>query len=373
MPERTVEERVLERLRRLVEMESPSGDVARARALAEEIAAELRDTGAGATLVDAPGYGAHVRGRVEGTDASLAPILFMGHLDTVWPVGTLAERPFRVRDGRAEGPGTYDMKGGVSVLLEALSELHAQGERPRRPVEVLITCDEEVGSTTSRALIEELGRGAAAVLVLEPSLPGGLAKTGRKGVATYTVRITGRSAHAGGAPEQGVSAVTELAHQILRVLALAAPEKGTTVNVAPVRGGTVSNVVAAEAYMEVDIRIAVLEEGERVNAAMHALEPVLPGARLEVTGGVNRPPLERTAGVAALYGQARDAAAGIGFALGEGSTGGASDGCFTGALGIATLDGLGPDGAGAHAIDEHVLVADLPRRVALLRRLMETL
>ncbi|MBX6362767.1 MAG: M20 family metallopeptidase [Gemmatimonadetes bacterium] len=355
-------------------MESPSGDVARATALAEVVTAELAAAGAETRLVDAPGFGRHVQATVPGANPSAAPILILGHLDTVWPVGTLADRPFRIVDGRAEGPGIFDMKAGLAVAIEALAELHHAGRRPARPVRVLVTCDEEVGSTTSRPLIEQLARGAAATLVLEPSLPGGAAKTARKGVGVYRLRFTGRAAHAGIDPAKGVSAVLEMAHQILALHALAAPDRGTTVSVGPVRGGTVSNVIPAEAEAEVDVRFATLDEGQRVDAAIRSLRPALPGAGVAVVeGGINRPPLERTAAVAALYRTARDLASDIGFDLPEGSTGGGSDGCFTAALGIPTLDGLGPQGGGAHAVDEHILVADLPRRVALVRRLLEAL
>ncbi|HET9985822.1 MAG TPA: M20 family metallopeptidase [Longimicrobiales bacterium] len=365
---------VLDRVRRFVEMESPSGDVARAGALAEVVAAELSAAGAEVCFIDAPGWGYHVQATVPGTDEDAEPVFILGHLDTVWPVGTLAARPFRLVDGRAEGPGIFDMKSGLAVAIEALAELRHAGARPARPVRVLVTCDEEVGSTTSRPLIETLARDAVATLVLEPSLPGGAAKTSRKGVGVYRLRFTGRAAHAGVDPEKGVSAVLEMAHQTLALHALAAPARGTTVSVGPVHGGTVSNVIPAEAEAEVDVRFSTLDEGERVDAAIRALRPVLPGAGVAVVqGGINRPPLERTDAVVALYRTARNIAHELGFDLPEGSTGGGSDGCFTAALGIPTLDGLGPQGAGAHAIDEHIVVADLPRRVALVRRLLEAL
>lgn len=365
---------VLDRVRRFVEMESPSGDVARARALAEVVAAELSAAGAEVCFVDAPGWGYHVQATVPGADEDAEPVFILGHLDTVWPVGTLAARPFHVVDGRAEGPGIFDMKSGLAVAIEALAQLRHAGARPARPVRVLVTCDEEVGSTTSRPLIETLARDAAATLVLEPSLPGGAAKTARKGVGVYRLRFTGRAAHAGVDPEKGVSAVLEMAHQTLALHALAAPARGTTVSVGPVRGGTVSNVIPADAEAEVDVRFSTLDEGERVDAAIRALRPVLPGAGVAVVqGGINRPPLERTDAVVALYRTARDLARELGFDVPEGSTGGGSDGCFTAALGIPTLDGLGPQGGGAHAIDEHIVIADLPRRVALVRRLLEAL
>ncbi len=364
---------VLARLQRYVSHETPSGDSARTSALARVLAAELRDLGAGVTEHEAPGWGTNVEAQLEGAEAGLDPLFLLGHMDTVFPVGTLAERPFRVEGGRVTGPGVYDMKGGLAVLLQTLAELRGAGGRPRRPLRILLTCDEEVGSGTSRPLIEALARGAAAALVLEPSLPGGAAKTARKGVANYTLRALGRAAHVGADPREGISAVTELAHQVLAAQALAAPERGTTVSAGVIGGGTASNVVPAEAWAEVDVRFATGDEATRIDTALRALAPVVPGARLEVTGGVNRPPLERTPAGVALYRTARALAAEIGFDLAEGSTGGASDGNFTAALGVPTLDGLGPQGGGAHAVHEHVLVEDLPRRVALLRRLLEAL
>jgi len=364
---------VLARLERYVGLESPSGDVARTSALAGVLAGELAQAGAEVTLHDAPGWGRHVEARVEGTDPLLAPLVLLGHLDTVFPAGTLQARPFRVAEGRATGPGVFDMKAGLAVLVETLGLLRAAGERPRRPLRILVTCDEEVGSGSSRATIEALATGAAGTLVLEPSLPGGAAKTARKGVATYRLRALGRAAHAGVEPEKGISAITELARQVLAVQALAAPERGTTVTVGLIGGGSASNVVPAEAWAEVDVRFATGGEAARVDAAVRALAPALPGARLEVAGGVNRPPLERTAAGIALYQAARAVAAELGFELPEGATGGGSDGNFTAALGVPTLDGLGPQGGGAHAVHEHVRVDDLPRRVALLRRLLASL
>ena len=364
---------VLSRLQRLVQMESPSGDVERTTALARELAADLEAAGAVVTLREAPGWGEHVEARVQGTDPSLEPLFLLGHLDTVFPVGTLAQRPWRVIDGRATGPGVFDMKAGLAVLLEVLARLKVDGARPRRPLRILVSCDEEVGSASSRGHIEALAAGATATLVLEPSLPGGAAKTARKGVGNYRLRTFGRAAHAGLEPEKGISAITELARQVLAAQALAVPQLGTTVTVNLIGGGTASNVIPAEAWADVDVRFRTMAEAERVDAGMRALLPALPGARLEVTGGANRPPLERTEASAALYRAAREVAASLGFDLGEGSAGGGSDGNFTAALGVPTLDGLGPQGGGAHAVHEHVLVEDLPRRVAFLRALLETL
>ena len=368
----TGSDRVLERLRRLVELESPSSDEARLRAIAGWMSAELTALGAAVETVDVAGVGEHVVARVAGSDASLEPVVVLGHLDTVHGVGSF-DPVFRVEDGRARGPGVYDMKGGWACVLEALATLREAGSRPRRPVIVVATCDEETGSETSRALIEATARGARAVLVPEPPLPGGAAKTRRKGVGWYRLEVTGRAAHAGVDPENGVNALVELAHQVLAVTALADAAAGTTLSVGEAGGGTASNVVPASAWGVVDVRFATAAEGERVDAALRSLRPTVPGAAVAVTGGVNRPPVERTPANAALYEAARALAAEAGWELAEGSTGGGSDGSFTAGMGVPTLDGIGPDGNGAHAVTEHVLVADLPRRVGLYHRLLETL
>ena len=365
--------RALERLRRYVEHETPTGDAERNTALAAELARDLSAAGAVVEQIDAPDVGSHVLARVAGREPAERPLLLLGHMDTVYPVGTLASRPFTVRGDRGEGPGIYDMKAGLVVMVEALSRLRATGSAPRRPVTVLITCDEEAGSGTSRGLIEREARGAGAVLVLEPPLPDGAAKTARKGVAIYHLTTTGRPAHAGIEPERGVSAIVEMAHQILRIMALADPARGTTINVGVVQGGTASNVIPERAQAEIDVRFSTAAELKRVDAGLRALTPVLDGAGVEITGGENRPPLERTDGVAELYARVRAIAAELGFDLGEGSTGGGSDGCYTAALGVPTLDGLGVRGGGAHATDEHIVVSDLPRRIALLVRLLERL
>lgn len=368
-----LEGRVLARARRFVELETPSGDAVKAAMLAEELARELGAAGAQTELLDAPGWGRHVRARVAGSNAGAAPLFVLGHLDTVHPVGTLESRPFRIESGRADGPGIFDMKAPLAVLAEALALLRDAGATPPRPVRVLVTCDEEVGSPTSRALIEADALGAAAALVLEPPLPGGAAKTARKGVATYRLRVIGRAAHAGIEPERGVNAIVELSRQIVRVHGLADSTRGTTLNVGLVGGGSAGNVVPGEAWANIDVRYIDPAEGRRVDAALRALTPTRAGARVIVDGGENRPPLVRTEGVIRLFEHAHTLARDLGFVLEEGATGGASDGCFTAALGIPTLDGLGVDGGGAHAADEHILIADLPLRVALLCRLLETL
>jgi glutamate carboxypeptidase len=365
-------ERVLERLRTYVEMESPSRGEGHIRALGEVIVADLQLAGSeNAALIDAPGYGAHVVARFGGD--ALDHITILSHMDTVHPFGTLATQPFRVIDDRVEGPGTYDMKAGIAIAVEALLLLRRRGTRPRRPVRFVITCDEEIGSHSGLPLIKEHAAGANAVLVTEPCVAGGLAKTSRKGVLTYQMTIAGRAAHAGTHPQNGVSAISELAHQIHDILALADWSQGTTLNVGVVNGGTASNVVAAQAFAEIDVRVTNAAETERVHNALLALRPHQDGAQVTVIQTEKRPPLERGPHVVALYERVRAIAREMDFDMGEGSSGGGSDGSFTAALNIPTLDGMGPDGGGAHAVDEHVLIADLPLRLALFTRVLESL
>jgi len=300
-------------------------------------------------------------------------ILLLGHVDTVWPVGTLEKRPFRVEGDTAYGPGCYDMKSGLVVALWALRALGALGRRLRRPVTLLVNTDEETGSNTSRAAIEEEAKRSAAALVLEPALPDGAVKTWRKGVGHFRVEVRGRAAHAGAEPEKGVSAVGEMAHQVLRLHDLTDLETGTTVNVGVIGGGSRSNVVAEAAWAEVDVRVMSREEAGRIEKIIRGLEPVLSGARLTVTGGIERLPMERSEGALILYEKARRVAADLGFDLKETGTGGASDGNFTSALGIPTLDGLGAAGDGAHAEHEQVDLKTLPLRASLLAGLIEAI
>jgi len=363
-------ERLLADVRALVEQESPSLDAPATTALTSALAPRLEAAGAAARL-HPTASGAHLVARFgAGPAPDGAPVLLLGHVDTVWPHGTLARRPFRVDDQRAYGPGIFDMKSGVAMILAVFDAIHELGLVPRRPLKTLLSCDEETGSRTSRELIETEAQGCAAVFVLEPSLPGGAAKTARKGFAIYDLVVHGIAAHSGLEPEKGTSATTELAHQILALERLADPAQGITVNVGVVRGGTAVNVVAAEARAEVDVRFRTLAQGSEICRRIESLQPVLPGARLEIRGGINRPPLERTPAVLSLYAQARSIAAELGFELGEGTSGGGSDGNLTAALGIPTLDGLGVEGDGAHAEHEHILLADLPRRAALLTALV---
>jgi glutamate carboxypeptidase len=375
MPEPTIEtelqshqEAMIIRLAELVSHESPSRDKPALDALARKLTARLEALGARVDLIANPAGGEHVRACwvAAGAAASAAPALVLGHFDTVWPHGSLAELPFRVEEGRVYGPGSYDMKAALVLFEFAIAAIRAVGRPLRRPVVVLWTSDEEIGSPSSRALIEAEARRAAYVLVLEPPLPDGALKTTRKGIASFELFIEGRPAHAGVEPEKGISAVLELAHQILQLHGLNDRAAGTTVNIGVIQGGTADNVVPAQARADIDVRVATLDEAHRIEAAIRARTPVLPGARVRIEGGFNRPPMVRSPQTAALVEQLRVIARPLGLELGEGSTGGGSDGNFTAALGVPTLDGLGAPGAGAHAKDEHVVAAALPQRAALL-------
>jgi glutamate carboxypeptidase len=265
------------------------------------------------------------------------------------------------------------MKAGVMLAAFAMRAIKELGRVTKRHTTLMMTCDEETGSHFSREIIEEEGRRSCAALVLEPPIPGGTIKTGRKGVGEFELIIRGRSAHAGNDPRAGISAITEMAHQILAINKLNDYERGTTVNVGVAHGGVLSNVIAAEAHAFVDMRFRTVDEGERITEAMSQLQPVIDGARMEVLGGINRPPLVRTSETGALFEHAWSLGSEIGFDLKEGSVGGGSDGNFIAALGVPVLDGLGVDGAGAHAEHEHILVSDIPWRAALLTRLIETI
>ena len=365
--------RVLARSRSYVERETPSGAAADIAVLGGEIRRDLEACGAQVEVIEAPGAGVNLHARVPGADAQLAPVVVLTHMDTVHPKGTLARRPLRVEDGRALGPGIYDMKTGIALVVEALTWLDERGRTPRRPIEMLVTCDEEVGSHSSRQLIEDSARRAAAVLVPEPCRPDGGVKTFRKGVATYEIEALGVAAHAGIDGEMAVSATAELVRAAVAVLDLADHSRGTTLNIGQISGGTASNVVAEHALAVVDVRIAEPPEGQRVHEALMSLSARNPKAELKVRRSEERPPLVRTAAVAGLYEEARRHAEALGVTLEEGGTGGGSDGSFAAAVGAATLDGLGAQGGGAHAADEHIVLADLPFRLALMARLLESL
>lgn len=298
----------------------------------------------------------------------------MSHLDTVHPVGTAArDLPVRVEGDRLYGPGVYDMKGGAWLALQAFKQVAAAGTA-RRPISFLFTPDEEIGSPTTRALIETIGRESMAVLITEPAREGGKIVTARKGVGRFDVRFEGRPAHSGARHADGRSAIREAAHQILAVEAMTDYDRGITTSVALVGGGTAANVIPQHAWFSIDLRVTTAADGVAMEQRIHGLKAHDPDVRISVTGGMNRPPYEKTAEVAALYEIARGVAAGIGLDLQDcAMTGGGSDGNFTAALGIPTLDGLGIDGAGAHTLEEHALISSILPRQALMRGLLETL
>lgn len=348
----------------LVSIESPSHDIAALTTSAAAVAELLeRLTGIAPEIVDGPA-GPHVHWRGGGEPR----VLIVGHHDTVFPLGTLARRPFTVADGKATGPGVFDMKTGIVLAAHAVASL-ADASR----VEILVTADEEVGSRTSRSLLEERAIAAGSVLVLEASADGGALKTGRKGVGTFQIDVTGRAAHAGLEPEKGINALVEAAHQILSVATLAAPAKGTTVTPTVASAGTAENVVPASASVRVDVRVTTMDEAARIEAAMAGLAPAEPSATVSVSGEVNRPPMDESASTE-LFALARKVAADLGLPEPQGvAVGGGSDGNFTAAAGVPTLDGLGAVGGGAHADHEWVDVTSLPARAALLAGLLREL
>ena len=356
---------LLDDIRAMVECESPSADLA-AVARSAEVVARIgeRHLGVPPELIVLDGR-THLRWRL-GDGPSR--VLLLGHHDTVWPIGSLATHPFLVEDGVLRGPGCFDMLAGVAMMFHAVGALDDVDG-----ITILVTGDEELGSPSSRSLIEDEARAAEAALVLEASADGGALKTERKGVSLYDVRLIGRAAHAGLDPELGVNATVELAHQVMAVDALGRHDLGTTVTPTASGTGTTTNTVPADGSFAVDVRVRTIEEQDRVEAAMRSLRPVLPGAAIEVAGGPNRPPLEATAS-AALYERAGALAVRLGLAVPRAvAVGGASDGNFAAGVGCPTLDGLGAVGGGAHADDEHVLVDELPGRTLLLRALVADL
>lgn len=355
---------------RLVSLESPSDDKAAVDRCGVVLAEMLRSCGAEVILLPQSSRGDHIRAEFVGDRRR---ILLLGHFDTVWDVGQIARMPIREEDGRLYGPGVFDMKSGLAVTVAAIRALRDLAADAMPAVTILWTTDEEVGSRTSREAIEREATRSDAVLVLEPSFPGGAVKTARKGCGEFEMIVRGVPAHAGIDPGRGASAVHELAQQLVRILELNEPDRGVTLNVGRIRGGTRANVVAEHAAATIDVRVPTPAEGTRIEAAVRAVRPIDPRVQLEVHGGIERPPLERTAGVARLYEQARSVARALGRDLAEGATGGGSDGNFTAALGVPTLDGLGPEGDGAHALHEHVVLQDLPWRAAFLGGLLASL
>lgn len=345
-------------LRELVEIESPTGSSG-VLDVADSLAERLEAHGAKVTFHE----GGHVRADLPGVGL---PLLVIGHTDTVWPEGTLAEMPFRIDGAKAHGPGVYDMKAGLVALLVALGQTGSG----RRPLRVFLTADEEQGSRTARGALADAADGAVAALVLEPPTAEGHLKTARKGLGRFSLTIEGVPAHAGTNLVDGASAVEELAHQILLLHALTDHERGVSVNVGVITGGTRENVVAAFADASLDVRVVHAHDVEAVEHALHALEPVLAGTSLQVSGEWTRPPLEQTTASRMVFAKAQEHARGLGLELGQAMSGGGSDGNLVGAMGVPVLDGLGVEGGGAHGWSEHVRLDSLPVRASLLARLL---
>lgn len=363
---------IIQSIRQLVEIESPSDVKQAVDRLGAVLVSRFEDLGGRATIHKATDFGNHLQINFPGRRGK--PVLLLGHLDTVYSIGTLSKMPCHVKDGKLFGPGVLDMKSGIALMLHAIQGLREwNGKVLPRPVTVLLVSDEEVGSESSRQITESLAKQSAAVLVLEPSFgPKGAVKTGRKGVGEYALKVTGTAAHAGLDFESGESAILELAKQVVKISGLVDLQRGVTLNVGQIKGGTRVNVVPAEAVAFIDVRIAKMKDAAVLDRKMRSLKPFNRKCKLEMAGGLNRPPMERTPGVAMLYKTASAIAKELGWKLAEAFVGGGSDGNFTAALGIPTLDGLGGVGEGAHASHESILIAELPRRAALLSALIES-
>jgi glutamate carboxypeptidase len=365
---------VISLARSLVEAESPSGDEQGSKAVVSLLAGAAEQIeGVVVERLPSEHYGEHLLVKAFAGSQESKPVVVLGHTDTVHPRGSLKQRPWRVEGGKAYGPGVFDMKANCALAIEVVRAYSETSLRPQRPLVLLLTCDEETGSLNGRALVEAEARGAQAVLVLEPPASGGRVKTGRKGTGIFTIEAHGRAAHAGLEPEKGASAILELARQTQRLEALNGASDGITVNVGVFRGGTLSNVVAAEARAEVDVRFSTPEGAARLEREIRNLTSFDERVQLFVKGGINRPPMERNERVLELYRKARAIAKELGFELGETQVGGASDGNFAAAAGAAVLDGLGISGDGAHAAHEHIVIDDIPRRGALIAGLIATL
>jgi glutamate carboxypeptidase len=353
----------------LIAIESPTTDKAAVDRFGAVIAEHFRGLQADLIIHPRQTVGDIVEARWH-TDQPGKPLLFVCHMDTVHPLGALADNPIREEEGKLYGPGSYDMKGSIAALLITLHTLRDLNRLPRRPIIALMTTDEETGSDHSRRLIEERAQGAALAMVMEPALPDGSLKTWRKSTGQFTVRTYGIAAHAGGAHESGLNAIEEMAHQIIALQGMTNYELGTTVSVGVVQGGTRSNIIPDRCEALVDVRAMTIAEMERLTRQIKGLQPVLPGAQVEVEGGFERPPMERNALVLQTFERAKDIAARYGLTLRESGSGGGSDGNYTAALGIPTLDGLGPAGDGAHSEREHVIISSLADSATLIAALL---
>ena len=358
----------------LVDVESPSGDQEGSRAVVDLLAKAAGRLACVDAIerIEVPEFGQHVVIRAFKQQRDAGQILLVGHTDTVHARGTLSERPWRRESGKIYGPGIFDMKANCALALEVLRTLDELKLTPAFGVTLVLTCDEEVGSLSGWPLLEQVARSQHTeyAFVMEPPAPGGRVKTGRKGTGIFAIRVEGRAAHAGLEPEKGASAILELARQTEQLHAINLAGSGITLNVGVVHGGTRSNVVAAEAHGEIDVRFSTEAESREIERILSNLKPIDERTKVFVSGGINRPPMERTAAVVELFEKARAIAAEVDFELGESQVGGASDGNFLAALGIPVLDGLGISGDGAHAAHEHIEADDIARRGALIGGLL---
>lgn len=361
---------IIASIREIVDLESPSRDARRSAAVVDWVEAAARATG-GDIAVEriAVTDGEHLILRAFAGDGPQT--LLLGHTDTVHPAGSHLKNETRIDGDRFYGCGIFDMKANVVLMLEALRFFAETGSQPSTPVTILLSCDEEIGSHSGRPIVEREAALSARCFVAEPSAEGRV-KTGRKGTGTFVLRAHGVPAHAGLEPEKGANAITELSRHIAPIHAIARPEAGTTVNVCTFTGGTTPNVIPEHASCEIDVRFSSMPEAERVDAAIRSIVPLDERVSLEILNGINRPPLERTPAVAGLFLKARDLAARFGYDLDETQVGGGSDGNFVGALGVPVLDGLGLAGAGAHTLDEYVLVSDIANRATLITSLLRS-
>jgi glutamate carboxypeptidase len=362
---------LLQTIRELVEIESPSDNKPAADRMGAHLATKFQTRGGRVRIHRAGDFGDHLQ--IDFPGRAGKPVLLLGHFDTVYPLGTLAGMPCRVDGDHLYGPGVLDMKSGVALMLFAIEGLQAWHGQLPRPVTVFLVSDEEVGSSASRKITEALARQSDAVLVLEPAAGAhGAVKTARKGVGDYTLAVKGIAAHAGLDPGKGHSAILELARQIAVVAKFNHSRSGVSVNPGIIRGGTRTNVVAAEAVVEIDVRIRSAKQAVGLDRKMRSLKPFDRHCRLAIEGGINRMPMERNPGVVALYKKAQAVARRIQWRLEEAAVGGGSDGNFTAGIGIPTLDGMGGVGEGAHALHEHVVISELPRRAMLLAGMIES-
>ena len=360
---------MFEFLREMTMIESPTSDKAANDRVLKLVRGRFEALGATIEIDAQTEFGDHLVARWPGDGK---PGLVIGHIDTVWPIGTLVNMPYREEDGNIYGPGVLDMKAGISATITALDMLQDSGNWPDRALTVLVNSDEEVGSPSSRPLVETEAVKSAYTIVMEPGIGDSL-KTARKGLGEFRLHIKGRASHAGAFPEDGISAIEEMAHQILHIQALKHWDLGTTINVGLIDGGSARNTIPAEANAVIDVRITSTDEGQRVTKALYSLKPVNPEISLEMTGALHRPPMEREGPVAELFRRVQSIGAELGLELSESSTGGGSDANLTAALGVPTIDGMGAVGEHPHADGEYLVVADLPKRTELLAHCLRSL